>query len=117
MLKKLIVPGIITIIIWALLFFLRMGEPYYALEAFWITGIFMLLQAFIYWITNEGIFYGLSWSMGKILDMFRRNPKYPMKYFEYVQMKRERPKLDIWPTFIIGIIFFLIGLIWWLLIA
>jgi len=94
-----------------------MGETYYALEAFWITGIFLLLQALMYWVTNEGVFYTITWSIGKIIDMFRRTPKYPMKFFEYVEMKRDKPKLDVWPTLSIGIVFFSIGLIWWLIIA
>lgn len=115
-LKKFIFPGILTIIIWSLLFFLRMKEPYYALDAFWLTGIFLLLQALIYWVTNEGVFNAINWGFGKIIDLFRAVPKVPMKYFEYVEAKRDKPKLSVWPSFTIGIIFFLVGIIWWLLI-
>jgi len=116
-LKKFIFPGIIAIVVWSLLFFLRMGETYYALEAFWITGIFLLLQALIYWVSNEGAFYIIVWGVGKIIDMFRKTPKYPMSYFEYVEAKRENRKLDVWPTLSLGAVFFMVGLIWWLIIS
>jgi hypothetical protein len=114
--RKFIFPIILSVVLWSILFFTRTGEPYYALEAFWLVGIILLLLTLLFWVTNEGVFNSISWGFGKILDIFRPVPKQTLKYIEYVEAKRSKPKISTAPYAIIGAAFFMIGLIWWLII-
>ena len=116
-LKKFIYPIVLAIIIWSVLFFARIGADYYALEAFWLTGIFLILQSLLFWVSSEGVFNTITWGFGRLFDSFRSRPKYNMKYFEFVELKKEKKKVSPWPSLIIGGLFFIIGLVWWLIIS
>lgn len=115
-LRKFIIPSIFAVLLWGTLFFSRMKEPYYALEAFWITGIIFIMVALLLWVSNEGVFFIFSWGFGKIVDLFRSVPKNTLKYIEYIEAKKEKPRTPFLPTLAIGLAFFAVGLIWWLLI-
>lgn len=114
--KKMIYPVTLSIILWATLFFARKGKDHYALESVWLTGIFLLLQGMMFFVSREGVFHSIRWGFGRIVDIFRVKPKYSMQYHEYVEMRNSKTRVAVWPSFLVGAIFFLIGLIWWLII-
>lgn len=116
MLKKLIYPSILAVVIWAILFFTRMGEDHYVLDSIWVTGLLVLLQGLLFWTTQEGVFDTIRWGVGKFTDMFRKETKYNMKYYEYVQIRRAKPKTAIWPSLLVGGLLFIVGVIWWVII-
>jgi hypothetical protein len=92
-----------------------MSERFYVVDAFTITGVFLLLLALATFVSNEGVFNAVTWGFGKIFDMFRSVPKNNLKYFEYVEAKREKDKIFLWPTVIVGTVFFLVGILIYLI--
>ena len=72
----------------------------------------MLLFAGLKFASSEGVFYIFGWSFKRLSDIFRKNPKYTgMKYHDYIEMKSEEEKMILWPTLVVGLIFFVVGLI------
>lgn len=114
--KKFIYPSVVAIVVWAMIFFGKMGEDNYIIDSIWVSGLIVLLLALLIWTTQEGAFDSIRWGFGKMFDMFRKTPKYDMKYIEYVEMKKEKEKTKVWPSLVVGGVLFLVGVIWWLII-
>ena len=111
-LVSLIVNAVIAILLFLTIFFSRLGIDHYVADSFSVTGILMLLFTGLKFAASEGVFYILGWSFKKIADAFRREPKYRnMKYHDYIAMKNEEEKMILWPTVLVGAVFFIVGLI------
>ena len=109
---SLIVNFVISILLFFTIFFSRLGIDHYVADSFSVTGIMMLLFAGLKFASSEGVFYIFGWSFKRLSDIFRKNPKYTsMKYHDYIEMKSEEEKMLLWPTLLVGGVFFIVGLI------
>lgn len=109
---SLITNAAIAILLFFTIFFARLGIDHYVADSFSVTGILMLLFAALKFAASEGVFFIVGWSFKKIVDAFRKVPKYKnMKYHDYIEMKQEEERMILWPTLVVGAIFFIIGLI------
>jgi len=104
------------ILFWVAFFLNSKESDYRILDSFFVTGFSYLLFALLRVVTSEGAFYSVNWAMKKLVDLFRRTPKYTMKYFEYVESRQNEPKGTIWPTAVVGLIYFTISIIMYLII-
>lgn len=113
--KKIIISLLLHLgigtFIFVVLLFTRFGIDYYIADAFSVTGILLLGYAAIKFVASEGAFNVLGFWFQKFRDMFKRGPKTNMKYYDYVEMKRENEKPILWPSLAVGGLFFLIGLV------
>ena len=114
-LKKILISLLIHlgigIFIFLVVFFSRLGIDHYVADSFSVTGIVLLGYCAIKFVAGEGIFNVLGFWFHKFINMFKRGPKTNLKYYDYVAMKKEEEKPILWPTLLVGGIFFLIGLI------
>lgn len=102
----------ISILLFFTIFFMRLGIDHYVADSFSVTGILMLLFAALKFVAAEGVFNILGWGFKKIVDVFRKNPHYRnMRYHDYVEMKQAEEKMILWPTLLVGCVFFVVGLI------
>lgn len=107
---------VISQILFWLAFFLNPSEEYVVLDSFFVTGFAFLLFALLRVLTSEGVFYSVNWAMKKTIDLFRKKPKYNYKFFEYVESRRNEPKGIIWPNAAVGLIYFIVSLVMYLII-
>lgn len=118
-LNGLLINVIVNIVISQILFWityiLNPSSEYAVLDAFFVTGFSFLLFALLRVLTSEGVFYSVNWAMKKMVDLFRKNPKYNYKYFEYIESRRNEPKGTIWPNAIVGLIYFVVSIIMYLI--
>lgn len=120
--KKWIVPNVFAIIIFGVLaLILSKRESLYVgsifVDAFMITGAFLLMGAGIVAIDQEGTFDILSYGVKKIARFFKKNmdDNFPKSYQEYVEMRRGQKKIMLYPTVLVGAGYLLIGLIIYLI--
>ncbi len=93
------------------IFFSRFKIDHYIADSFSVTGVIMLGYAAIKFIASEGMFNILGFFAYKLVNTFKRNPQTNYKYYEYVEMKNGEAKPKLWPTLIVGAVYFIIGLI------
>ena len=108
---SLFINFIVSIIIFLSIFFARFKIDHFVIDAFSITGVAMLLYASMKFVISAGAFNVLGFWFKKFTDFFRRTPKYNFKYYDYIEMKKENEKPLLWPTIIIGCIYFVVGMI------
>lgn len=109
---SLIVNSVIAVLLFLTIFFSRLGVDHYVADSFSVAGILMLLFTGLKFASSEGVFYIFGWSFKRLGDIFRKNPKYVgMKYHDYIEMKSGEDKMLLWPTLVVGLVFFVVGLI------
>lgn len=84
-------------------------------DGFSISGVLMCLFYLLVFISDEGAFDIISYSVQLVFHMtFHRNireTKLPKSYAEYREMKRAKPRLNLSFILFSGLIFLIIGLI------
>lgn len=108
---KLLINLVISLVLFSVIFFVRYKVDHYIIDAFSLTGLLMLLFSALRFVVFEGVFNSVEWCLKKFSDMFRRVPKYGYKYRDFVAMKGEVKKPIIWPTIVVGSIYFIVGII------
>lgn len=101
----------VSVFIFLVIFFSRFKIDHYVADSFSITGIVVLGYCAIRFVASEGVFNVLGFWGTRFINMFKRGPKTNMKYYEYVAMKQGETKPILWPTLVVGGIYFIIGLI------
>lgn len=87
------------------------------IDAFQVSGFMLILFASFFLIGKFGAFdmiiFGVSRLFARLLPW--RNIDTSQTYFEYVNAKKEKRKgqMILWPTYIIGAIFLLIGFLFY----
>ncbi len=101
----------LSIIIFLTIFFVRYKIDHYVIDAFSLTGALLLLFACMKLVIHAGTFNLLGFWARKFSDFFRKTPKYNYKYYDYVEMKKDGKKIILWPSFLVGGIYLIIGII------
>ena len=118
-LKSLLVNIIVNVVLSQMLFWFVFGinpdRGLATLDAFFVTGFSFLLFALLRVLTSEGVFYSVNWAMKKTVDLFRKTPKYNYKFYEYVESRRNEPKGTIWPNAVVGLIYFVVSIVMYLI--
>jgi len=116
--KKWIVPNVFAIIIFGVLaLILSKRESLYAgsifVDAFMITGAFLWMGAGIVYINQEGAFDIVIYGVKRIVRIFKKyvDDDSPKSYYEYVDTRRGQKKIILYPTILVGTVYFLVGLI------
>lgn len=117
--KKWLVPAIMAVVIFTLLFFaFRNREFPYPnavwVESFTLSGVFLLFGAGFIIIDSFGAFDVAAYGVKKIFRVFKKpdvNDDFANSYFEYKVARNEREKVPIFPIFFVGSVFLLIGLL------
>ncbi len=108
---KITLNIIVSLILFSIIFFVRFEIDHYIIDSFTLTGLVFLLFAALKFVISEGVFNSIEWSLKKFSDFFRKIPKYNYKYHDFIALKNEKDRPLLWPTVLIGGIYFGIGLI------
>jgi hypothetical protein len=114
--KKWIVPNVIAIIIFSFIMAVTANKPtpYPGIvDAFMITGAFLWMGAGIVYINQEGAFDIVIYGVKRIVRIFKKyvDDDSPKSYYEYVDTRRGQKKIILYPTILVGTVYFLVGLI------
>lgn len=121
--KKWLIPNVIAIsllIIFLVLFNYR-GTPAESnifIEAFSLTGLFVLFGAGIVFVDQTGILNIAVFGVKKFLSFFKKpNPEnqLPNTFYEYNEIRNSRDKVNLWPSIITGLIYIVIGMLIYLI--
>ncbi|MCK9536049.1 MAG: DUF3899 domain-containing protein [Bacilli bacterium] len=120
--KKWLVPNIVAVLIFIFIILLSVKKnlPYQGgmfVDAFMITGFFLWMGAGIIYIDQEGVFNIISYGVKKLFRVFKKDKSddFPETYFEYNELRGTRKPIKIYPFLIVGTIYFLVGLLIYLI--
>jgi len=116
--KRWLIPNIFAIIILGVMFLIFHNRelPYeggMVIEAFTLTGFFVIMGAMIIYIDKAGVFNIVIYGFKKVFRMIQRNPSedFPATYFEFNEKRKAREKITLWPTFTVGAIYITLGFV------
>lgn len=85
-------------------------------DAFTIPGIILLAVGALVALSNEGVFYGLSYALTHFVKMlFPFGGRNQERYYDYVERKRENRTTGYGFLFIVGAVFMAIALVFLIL--
>lgn len=77
------------------------------LDALSLSGFFAILFSCFVWVSQEGAFDILIYGTKRFFKSFtkrREDDPFPKTFLEYVEIKREKPKLPVLPTVIVALV-------------
>ena len=87
-------------------------------DAFTVPGVLLFLFGVLIWISNEGTFDGISYGVKHLfrsLVPFGRTGEAQEKYYDYVQRRREKGKAGFGALMLVGLGYFLVGMVFLIL--
>lgn len=88
-------------------------------DAFTVAGLLPILIASLIWASSQGMFDGLGYASGRVIAMFVPSFKAyrHVTYYDYKMEKRGKRPHGYAFLFFVGLGYFVIGLIFWLLFS
>lgn len=81
-------------------------------EALFVPGVFIFAAGILMWVSNEGVFNGVSYGLQALWKAFtdRKNPKMQESYYDY-HIRKTGKKVRFGHLLIVGSVFLVLSII------